>query len=110
MSIPSSVWTLIGVVCVAGSILGSYSAIRFEWHQESIYSRCIRPAVGRVVVIPSVICYLGSVFLYGALVSLGLTASWSSRLSLLLGFLVSFIWIRKRGLKTYAENVRRAGY
>jgi hypothetical protein len=101
--------TILFVVSVIGANIGSMSSIKWEWHAQSIYHKCIMPSVMAVCFLPGM---AGWGFGFGLHYSISRLLLAPALVGLIFGalstVLVSFMWARRRGSRIYAENVRRA--
>ena len=104
-----------GLLCLIASVLGgnigSMSSIRREWHREDIYSRCIRPNVPLVCMLPPLPSALLGLGVYIAVrVSDIAPGKWAWVAGCTASFVVAHLWSRARGRRIYGGSVRRAGF
>ena len=122
---PQSVFacgTLVAVMILPAlfASIGANSAIRCEWHREDIYSRCIRPYIVKVITPPAALGWTCALLVFFILffrrsiptiiTQIGLNEWLGLFVAAFAGMLTSFIWARRRGIRIYSANVRRAGY
>jgi hypothetical protein len=109
ITVALSVMAILGATSLAATF-GSMSAIDRSWHDERIYSVCIRPLVKRVVDLPTMVGALLGALLWLYLAKQGWAPVPSAALGCLAGGTMSFFWARSRGRRIYAEAIRRAGF
>jgi hypothetical protein len=90
------------------SNLGSFRSIRSEWHHQTIYHRCVMPAVGRVTMPPQLLGTLAGWGTFYVLTRFVLTPDW---VGLVAGgglaAAIAFFGAWRRGVRIYTENVRQ---
>lgn len=93
-----------------GGNAGSISTIHQQWHAQSIYHRCIMPNVGKVCGPPQYVATLLGVAAYVGAERM-LNGAWAipTIAACLVAIPIAFAGARRRGLRIYADAVRRAG-